>query len=498
MKTRYTLLLFFLVLILFSFTFLKKDKITVGAKHFNEGYILSEILSQLLESNGYEVERRFNLGGTLICYEALKNNEIQVYPEYTGTIKEEILKDKNKISTDSIRSLTQKNLNLTFSPPYGFNNTYALTMKKSLAEKLGIKTISDLRNHPSLKLGLSYEFVKRQDGWGNLAKAYGLPQKPVGIEHGLAYSALEEGKIDLTDAYSTDGEITKYDLVILEDDKNFFPDYSAVSFYRTELDGDTKSILNSLNGKIDEQQMQEMNAAVLYQNKSFAEVANDFLKKENLIHHQTEFQETHVLSDILSKTLVHIKISAIAILIAILISVPLGVLIYMQKNLTRPVLYMTGILQTIPSIALFALMIPLFGIGVLPAIVALVLYALLPITRNTVTGLLSVDPLLKTVSDGLGLTTIQKLKYVEFPLSLPSILAGIKTSAVIIVGLTTIAAFIGAGGLGEFIVTGLALNNTELILMGAIPSAILAILTELFFEMIERISVPSLLRQAKK
>jgi osmoprotectant transport system permease protein len=498
MKTRYTLLLFFLVLILFSFTFLKKDKITVGAKHFNEGYILSEILSQLLESNGYEVERRFNLGGTLICYEALKNNEIQVYPEYTGTIKEEILKDKNKISTDSIRNLTQKNLNLTFSPPYGFNNTYALTMKKSLAEKLGIKTISDLRNHPSLKLGLSYEFVKRQDGWGNLAKAYGLPQKPVGIEHGLAYSALEEGKIDLTDAYSTDGEITKYDLVILEDDKNFFPDYSAVSFYRTELDGDTKSILNSLNGKIDEQQMQEMNAAVLYQNKSFAEVANDFLKKENLIHHQTEFQETHVLSDILSKTLVHIKISAIAILIAILISVPLGVLIYMQKNLTRPVLYMTGILQTIPSIALFALMIPLFGIGVLPAIVALVLYALLPITRNTVTGLLSVDPLLKTVSDGLGLTITQKLKYVEFPLSLPSILAGIKTSAVIIVGLTTIAAFIGAGGLGEFIVTGLALNNTELILMGAIPSAILAILTELFFEMIERISVPSLLRQAKK
>jgi osmoprotectant transport system permease protein len=252
-----------------------------------------------------------------------------------------------------------------------------------------------------------------------------------------------------------------------------------------------------LSGKIDEKQMQEMNAAVLYENKTFAEVANDFLKKENLINQQTEFKQTHILSDILSKTLVHIKISAIAILIAILISVPLGILIYLQKSLTRPVLYMTGILQTIPSIALFALMIPIFGIGVLPAIVALVLYALLPITRNTVTGLLSVDPLLKTVSDGLGLTTTQKLKYVEFPLSLPSIIAGIKTSAVIIVGLTTIAAFIGAGGLGEFIVTGLALNNTELILMGAIPSAILAILTELFFEMIERISVPSFLRQKR-
>lgn len=495
MKNRSYIFLFLIIPVIFSFTFLKKEKITVGAKHFNEGYILSEILSQLLESNGYEVERKFNLGGTLICYEALKNNEIQVYPEYTGTIKEEILKVKDKISTDSIRSLVQQNLNLTFSPPYGFNNTYALTMKKSLAEKLNIKTISDLKNHPDLKLALSYEFVKRQDGWENLSKTYDLPQTPVGIEHGLAYSALEEGKIDLTDAYSTDGEITKYDLVILEDNKNFFPDYSAVSFYRPELDENIKNIFNTLLGKITETEMQKMNAAVLYENKSFAQVANDFLASKNLIKADVKFEEEHVFSEILSKTLVHIKISAIAIFIAILLSVPLGILIYLKKSLTRPVLYMTGILQTIPSIALFALMIPIFGIGVLPAIVALVLYALLPITRNTVTGLISVDPLLKTVSDGLGLTTVQKLKYVEFPLSLPSVIAGIKTSAVIIVGLTTIAAFIGAGGLGEFIVTGLALNNTELILMGAIPSAILAILTELFFELIERFTTPQFLKK---
>lgn len=488
-------LLILISISIFSFTVLKKEKITVGAKHFNEGYILSEILSQLLESNGYEVERKFNLGGTLICYEALTNNEIQVYPEYTGTIKEEILKVKDKISTDSIRSLTQQNLNLNFSPPYGFNNTYALTMKKGLADKLNIKTISDLKNHPNLKLALSYEFIKRQDGWENLANTYDLPQTPVGIEHGLAYSALEGGKIDLTDAYSTDGEITKYDLVILEDNKNFFPDYSAVSFYRPELDENIISIFNTLSGKINESEMQKMNAAVLYENKSFVQVANEFLASKNLIKDNVKFEEEHVFSEILSKTLVHIKISAIAIFIAILLSVPLGILIYLQKSLTRPVLYMTGILQTIPSIALFALMIPIFGIGVLPAIVALVLYALLPITRNTVTGLISVDPLLKTVSDGLGLTTVQKLKYIEFPLSLPSVIAGIKTSAVIIVGLTTIAAFIGAGGLGEFIVTGLALNNTELILMGAIPSAILAILTELFFELVERFTTPQFLKK---
>jgi osmoprotectant transport system permease protein len=183
------------------------------------------------------------------------------------------------------------------------------------------------------------------------------------------------------------------------------------------------------------------------------------------------------------------------LIIAIIIAVPIGVLIYFYSSISRPVLYFTGLLQTIPSIALLALMIPLFGIGIVPAIVALFLYALLPILRNTAIGLFSIDPLLKKVATGIGLTRWQRLRYVEIPLAMPTVFAGIKTAAVINIGTATLAAFIGAGGLGEFIVTGLALNNTELILKGAIPAAILAIIVEFVFELIEKFYIPKHLQQ---
>ncbi|MDQ3194449.1 MAG: ABC transporter permease subunit [Bacteroidota bacterium] len=464
--------------------------IKVGSKHFNEGYILSEMLSLLIESNGYEVERKFNLGGTLVCYEALVNDEIDVYPEYTGTISEAILKVKEKISFDEVKNKL-KDLNLETSVEYGFNNTYAFAVKKDLAKNLNIKTISDLRNHPALRLGLSYEFLNREDGWKNLANFYGLPQKPVGLEHGLAYKALEDSQIDLTDVYTTDGEIPKYDLTILEDDKNFFPKYFAVSFYKSNLDDKLKKITGVISGKISESEMQKMNAEVLYENKSFGEVARNFLEKKNLLIKSTgSIESESMISQILPKAMQHLKITLIALLLAIMVAIPLGIFIYTYSSLSKPVLYIAGLLQTIPSIALLAFMIPLFGIGIFPAIVALFLYGLLPILRNTTIALFSVDPLLKEVASGIGLTQYQKLRFIELPLAVPTILAGIRTSAVINIGTATLAAFIGAGGLGEFIVTGLALNNTKLILMGAVPAAILAVLTEIFFEVIENLIIP--------
>ncbi|HLT24352.1 MAG TPA: glycine betaine ABC transporter substrate-binding protein [Ignavibacteria bacterium] len=468
--------------------------ISVGAKAFNEGYILAEIQAQLLEDAGFTVERKFNLGGTLICFEALKNGEIDTYPEYTGTISEEILKLNNTPSEDELRSqlITQYNLNISQS--YGFNNTYALTMKRETAEKLGIKKISDLVDHPDVNMALSYEFLKRQDGWDNLAAFYGLKNKPVGIEHGLAYQALDEGKIQLTDAYSTDGEIEKYGLIILEDDRSFFPKYYALSFYNKELDPRAITALEKLTGQITEAEMQDMNYKVLYEKKSFGEVAHEFLINKNLLSNTTQHTSTSWLSEILDKTLTHIWLTSFALVLSILVALPLGIWIYYFSSAARPILYVAGLLQTIPSIALLAFMIPLFGIGVTPAIVALFLYALLPILRNTTTGLFSVDPLLKKVGTGMGLTRWQKLRYVELPLSFPTIIAGIKTAAVINIGTATLAAFIGAGGLGEFIVTGLSLNNTDLILMGAIPAALLAILVEFLFEILERVLVPKHLK----
>ena len=184
----------FALIFLFLIQSLSAQTIRVGAKHFNEGYILSEILSRLLESEGYIVERKFNLGGTLVCYEALVNHEIDVYPEYTGTISEAILKEKEKISFDELQSKLNRS-GLEISREYGFNNSYALAVRKKLSDSLDLKSISDLSKYPELKFGLSYEFLNREDGWKNLAKFYGLSQNPVGLEHGLAYKALEEENI---------------------------------------------------------------------------------------------------------------------------------------------------------------------------------------------------------------------------------------------------------------------------------------------------------------
>jgi osmoprotectant transport system permease protein len=485
----------YILIILISCCSLSSQTIRVGAKHFNESYILGEIMSQLLESKGYKVERNFNLGGTLVCFESLINNQIDVYPEYTGTISEAILKLPANVDETELNQKLKEMYNLEAGKTFGFNNTYAFAVKKSIAEKFNLSKISDLKNTPNLSIAVSYEFLKRKDGWENLTAVYGLTNKPVGIEHGLAYDALDAGKIELTDVYSTDGEIPKYDLTILEDDKNFFPKYFGVPFYRREMDAKAKEILSSLANTLTDSSMQSLNAKVLYDKKTFAEVASEFLKSKNLIGQETKVEQKSAASEILSKTLRHLEITFLSLIIAIIAAIPLGIFLYVYSSVSKPILYVTGLLQTIPSIALLAIMIPLFGIGLLPAIVALFLYALLPILRNTATGLFSVDPLIKKVATGMGLSTWQKLRYVELPLAMPAIFAGIKTAAVINVGTATLAAFIGAGGLGEFIVTGLALNDTGLILKGAIPAAALAIIIEFIFELVEKLYIPKHLHQ---
>lgn len=484
----------FVALVLMSMKCLRaQETIRVGAKHFTEGYILSEILSQLLEDAGYKVDRKYNLGGTTVCFEALRNEAIDVYPEYTGTLAEEILKSESRLDFNELQSRLNKELAMEISDSYGFNNTYGLSMKKAKAQALKINAISDLRDQPNLSLALSYEFLKRKDGWDNLARAYAITHKPVGIEHGLAYQALDKDQIDVTDVYSTDGEIEKYQLIVLQDDRGFFPKYEAVSLYRGTLPLPIKNVISTLAGKITETEMQAMNAEVLYGKRTFSEVASAFLQSEKLVKNKKE--EVSAMREIILKTITHLRITFIAVTLAILLALPLGIFLYRYAAFSKVVLYAVGLLQTIPSIALLALMIPLMGIGAVPAITALFLYALLPILRNTTTGLFAVDPLLKKVAAGIGLTPWQRLRYVELPMAMPAILTGIRTAAVITIGTATLAAFIGAGGLGEFIVTGLALNNTELILRGAIPAAALAIVVELVFEWIEAKLIPKHLRK---
>ena len=194
---------------------------------------------------------------------------------------------------------------------------------------------------------------------------------------------------------------------------------------------------------------------------------------------------------ILTDTTNHLVLTVIAVFVGCAIGIPLGVIVFPKPVASIAVLYVAGLMQTIPSLALLALMIPLFGLGTVPAIIALTLYSLLPILRNTITALITIDPELKRVSLAIGLNTAQQLRHVLLPMALPNILSGIKTATVIAIGTATLAAFVGAGGLGEPIVTGLSLNDMSLILRGAIPAALLAIVAEFLFDRLEKSLVPA-------
>jgi osmoprotectant transport system permease protein len=471
-----------------------REEVTVGSKHFNESYILAEVMSQLLESAGYTVERNFGLGGTLICYEALVNGEIDAYPEYSGTLSQAILKLPGRLEYRELQRVVQNDTPVEMLGSFGFNNTYAIAVGPRRGKRLGLRSIGDLAAHPELVVALSYEFLERNDGWPGLKRVYGLPQEPIGIEHGLAYQAIEQNKIDVTDVYTTDGDIERYGLVLLDDDRSYFPDYMAAPLVRAGLDPAVKEVLSRLVGLIDEEEMRALNASVVTGGKTFDEAASGFLEREGLVAGD-QADRAGWWSTLMRRTGRHLELTLIALVASMLVAIPAGMAVYRSRRLARPVIYVAGALQTIPSIAMLAFMIPLFGIGGVPAVAALFLYALLPILRNTVTALFSIDPVLKTVAVGMGLTRWQRLRYVEMPLATPTILAGVKTAAVINIGTATLAAFIGAGGLGEPIVTGLALNDTSLILEGAVPAAVLAIVTELLFEAVERYAIPRHLRQ---
>lgn len=485
---------FFSAVLLFSCSGLTDDTIRIGSKHFNESYILAEIMAQHLEEHGFHVKRNYGLGGTLICYKALTNKAIDLYPEYSGTIEQAILKLEDKVDYQELQQILENKHGLDLLGSFGFNNTYAMAVRTETAERLDLHKISQLREHPNLEYGFSYEFLERSDGWGAMSDAYDLNAQPTGMEHGLAYQALDEGNIDVMDVYTTDAEIDRYDLTLLKDDKDFFPEYLAAPLVRTDFDSTARALLADLAGRLTSDQMQKLNAEVAIHKRGFAEAAQKFLLSEGLTEDRQDRAES-LLDKLGPRVVRHILLTGVALLVAMGVAIPGGIFVYKKPTISKPVVYISGLLQTIPSIALLALMIPLFGIGVRPAIIALILYAILPILRNTYVALHSVDPILKKVSIGMGLTSWQRLWHVEIPLAMPSILAGISTAAVIGIGTATLAAFIGAGGLGEPIVTGLALNDPYLIMEGAIPAALLAIIVEYGFRVLEKVLIPKHLLQ---
>lgn len=467
---------------------LAAEQLTVGSKRFTESYILGEIIAKVATPDA-TVTHRQGLGNTAIVFEALKTGAIDLYPEYTGTLAREVLKLPPEATLADMRAGLAP-LGLGVAIPLGFHNGYALAMRRDEAERRRITRLSDLKANPDLKIALSHEFLGRADGWPGLAARYDMPHQPVGIDHGLSYDALARRSIAATDIYTTDAKIAREGLLALKDDQNYFPRYEAVLVYRLDLPGRAPAAwkaIRTLEGRIDETAMVTMNAAAEIDGKAFARIAAEFIAPKTGSSGRASFTSKLFGDDFWRLLRQHVLLVVVAVGAAIAIGVPLGVMAAGTPALTQAVLAVTGVLQTIPSLALLAMLIPLLGsIGTGPALVALALYALLPIVQNTCTGLAGVPAGLREAALSLGLDTRQRRRLIELPLAMPVILAGVKTAAVTTVGTATIAAFIGAGGFGERIATGLALNDNATLLAGAIPAAALALVTQALFAIAER------------
>ncbi len=480
------------------------EPVRIGSKKFTESYVLGEIAKRTLTEADIPAEHRQGMGGTIILWQALRGGQIDAYPEYTGTIVQEILKRSDPMRADFIGDELRK-MGIGMTKSLGFNNTYALVMLRKRASDLGIQTVSDLQKHPELKFGLTHEFLDRQDGWSPLAGAYRLsPPNVAGIDHAIGYDALRNGQIDVKDAYSTDAKIAQYDLVVLADDQKFFPRYDAVFLYRLSLDEKVVTALRSLEGKIDEATMTRLNAEA-ERTKDYAQAANLFFTSNSPSgKNSTDFigqVSGRVFGESFAHkltrwTLRHLELAGFSLLLSIIVGVPLGIWASRGGAIGHLILGFAGIVQTIPSLALLALLVPLpfFGISVRTAIVALFLYGLLPIVRNTATGLQDIPRALRESAIALGLSSTARLWQIYLPMASRSILAGIKTSAVINIGTATLAALIGAGGLGEPILSGLSLNDHATILQGAIPAAVLALLVQWMFDLLDRVLIPKGLR----
>ncbi len=474
-------------LILLVCTQVSAAPVVVGSKKFTESVILGELAAQAIDDGA--IHRR-ELGGTQILFHALERGDIDLYPEYTGTLSDEILAGLREPAAME-QALVQRGIRMT--GPLGFNNTYAIGMKEELAARLTIRTLSDLVRNPQLRLGFSDEFLQRADGWPALRSRYGLPQTDVrGLDHDLAYRALDRGALDAIDLYSTDAEIRAYRLRVLLDDRGIFPRYEAVFIYRADLTKrapDAARALQTLVGRLDESTMIGLNARAKLEHVTEKRVAHEFLAPGTPLA-----TEPSRLAELGHHTRDHLWLFALSLSLAILIAVPLGISAARFPRFGQLVLATVGIVQTVPSLALLVFMIPLLGIGAPPAIAALFFYSLLPIVRNTYTGLRTIPPELIESAEALGLPRRQRLFWIELPLASRTLVAGIKTAAVINVGTATLGAIIGAGGYGQPILTGIRRDDWAEILSGAIPAALLAIAVQGLFELVERRIVPRGLR----
>lgn len=448
-----------------------------------------------------------------MCHSALVNGQLDVYVEYTGTALVDILEGQVLRDSDTVfhkvAGAYRENFDLEWLPPIGFNNTYALAVRAETAEEHGWERISDLAGAAdNMTAGFTSEFVARPDGYRALRRTYGLTfGQTMDMDPGLMYQALADGQVDVISAFATDGRIEAYALHLLEDDKGVFPPYDAAPVLRSETltrYPEIRDALAPLAGTIDDEAMRRLNYEVDELRRPPARVAREWIEAR-----RGEVPEGVLTDDpdasakvptegvgrflarqrraLIIKTLEHLRLTGAAMLISVLVGVPGGIIIHRHPRARGTLVALTEIVQTIPSLAMLAFLFAVYGIlGPVPAITALVLYALLPIVVNTYTGLQEVSPAMIEAANSLGMTYRQRLLMVELPLALPVVIAGIRTATVWTVGIATLSTYIGAGGLGDFISRGLARNDSRLTLLGAIPAAAMAIALSLVIRLIER------------
>lgn len=266
-------------------------KLVIGSKNFTENILLAHMMAILIEENlDIRVERKVNLGGSNVAWQALLNNEIQLYPDYTGTIVANYYQEETGNAEETLartKELVEQD-NLKFLEPWGFNNTYTLAVKQELAEELGLATYSDLAKVSDLLvIGSEFEFLDRPDGLPGLKEVYGMTfADEKGMDAGLRYPSIAEGQVDVINAFATDGMLVVHQLKILEDDKSFFPPYHGGPLVRQEalerFPG-LEEVLNRLAGKIDDETMQRLNAKVDAEGLKEENVAREFLIEQGLI-----------------------------------------------------------------------------------------------------------------------------------------------------------------------------------------------------------------------
>ena len=482
--------------------------VRIASKNFTEQEILGELVAQLIERHTtLRVERRFGLGGTEICHSGLLSGELDLCVEYTGTGLVNVLRMPPAGGAGAthrrVAGAYRERFDLEWLPPIGFNNTYAIAVRRSEAQARGWSSIGDLAaDAGDLRGGFTPEFMERPDGYPGLRRTYGFTLgSAADIDPGLMYTAIASGQVDVICAFATDSRIDEHDLVVLDDDLGFFPPYDAAPVARAgllERHPEIRDALAALAGTIDDAAMRAMNREVDTLGLEPADVAREWIKSRSGLAPAADEAagwQRPGLGEFLRdrrgqlgrKLLEHLALTALGTGIATFIGVPLGVLAYRVAPARAPLLALTEIMQTIPSLAMLAFMFALTGmLGLVPAATALVLYALLPIVLNTYTGLRQVPPGAAQAALGLGMSGWQRLRMVELPLAAPVIVAGIRAAAVLTVGVATLSTYIGAGGLGDFIARGLARNDPRLTLLGAVPAAGLAVGISLAIRAVER------------